>query len=39
MEIMQEHVNQGWLDPSLLAQFRQVLNSPLTSATQRPGNA
>ncbi len=39
MEIMQEHVNQGWLDPSLLAQFRQVLNQPLTVPEQRPGRA
>ncbi len=38
MEIMQEHVNQGWLDPSLLAQFRHVLNNPPPSA-QKPGNA
>jgi putative two-component system response regulator len=38
MEIMQEHVNQGWLDSSLLAQFRQVLNNPPAPAL-RPGNA
>jgi len=38
MEIMQEHVNQGWLDPSLLAQFRQVLNNP-PAPPLRPGNA
>ena len=40
MEIMQEHVNQGRLDPSLLAQFRQVLNTaPPPTAMQKPGNA
>ena len=38
MEIMQEHVNQGWLDPSLLAQFRQVLNNPPPPA-QKTGSA
>jgi len=38
MEIMQEHVNQGWIDPSLLAQFRQVLNNPPPPAKE-PGNA
>lgn len=38
MEIMQERVNQGCLDPSLLAQFRQVLNSPPVPVL-RPGNA
>ena len=38
MEIMQENVNQGLLDPSLLAQFRQVLNAPAIT-TQPPGNA
>ena len=38
MEIMQEHVNQGRLDPSLLAQFRQVLNTP-SLPLQKPGNA
>ncbi len=38
MQIMQENVNQGSLDPSLLAQFRQVLNTPL-SRTQPQADA
>ncbi len=38
MQVMQEHANQGWLDPSLVAQFRQVMNQPLLPV-QQSGNA
>ncbi len=39
MEIMQEHVNQGFLDPGLVAQFRLVLNAMQPPSPAPAGNA